>query len=845
MGAFHYLIQTLIGTNPYFPICALKNTSQFDFLIFITGNSNGNLWMATEKGLVIFDPTPDLGLHCKLFERSDGLPYEGSIIAPLFRSRSGKIFVPSKYGSQNGFYCFHPDSVILNTHIPQVVITDFKVRNNPFILDSNISLLKHINLRYNENYLSFEFAALDYVNTGKNQYAYKLEGIDDNWISSGNRRFAAYTSVPPGNYTFFVKGSNNDGIWNEKGTSLLITIDPPPWKTWWAFTIYGLVLGFMVYGLRQYDLKRQRLKQKLEIEQVEAEKLKELDSMKSRFFANISHEFRTPLTLILGPLDKHLQKLKDKGLKKDMSIMQRNARRLQKLINQLLDLSKLESGKMKLHAQELDAIPLIRGYVQSFESLAKQKSIELSFQVAAAGAAKETAAATAAAAGKKDLKIPVYADQDKLEKILFNLLSNAFKYTSEGGRIEIEVCSWQFAVGRTSQVTSHKSHIDSLLISISDTGSGIPPEKLPHIFDRFYQTDDIYTKDGEGTGIGLALTKELVELHHGSIEVQSEVGVGTTFLVYLPLGNEHLTPEELGEKGERKKEQEEEIGNWQLAIGSDSIAKDRAPCPVPCATDRDEHLILIVEDNTDLRLYIRTFLDQSYQVIEAEDGRQGFERALEHIPDLIISDVMMPQMDGYELCIKLKTNELTSHIPVILLTARASKESKIEGLETGADDFIVKPFDSDELIIRIKNLLDQRKRLSRLIEERIQKSVVPGYLSIEDSNITSMDEQFLKKAFDTMKENYSDPEFNVEEFSQEMNMSRNQLHRKIKALTRHTAVEFIRSYRLNRAAEFIKKKSATIAEIAYDVGFSSPSYFSECFQKQFGILPSDYSGDSK
>lgn len=788
----------------------------------ITQDNNKNLWLATEKGLVRYNTDQNKINDIKLFETIDGLPYSGSVSAPLFKRKSGEIFVTSKYGTQNGFYCFHPGSINVNTHIPKVLITEFKVRNDPFVLDSNINNIRHIYLQHDENYFSFEFAALDYINPEKNQYAYKLGGIDKDWIYSGNRRFVNYTGIPPGNYTFLVKGSNNDGYWNKEGANVIITIFSPPWKTWWAYSLYLIGLFLILFYIVRFYIRRQRLLHKLELEQIQIEKLAELDKMKSRFFANISHEFRTPLTLILGPLDK-FKKVISGNVKKDVEMMERNARRLQRLINQLLSLSKLESGKMKLQTVEVNLVKVIKGYVQAFESLAYQRNIDLKFE-------------------SKETDIQAYVDQEKLEKILYNLLSNAFKFIMDGGKIIIEIHNLSKA--------SQSSKDNYARITISDTGQGIHPDKLDNIFDRFYQADDSYTRSQEGTGIGLALTKELIELHHGQISVESEVNKGTTFNLFFPLGKKHLKKEEISDTRENI-EFTTEISNVETFVAKESVERiDKTK-----GEDLDSNssiinpdlypLILIIEDNADLRSYVRDHFDESYHVIEASDGVEGFEKAIENVPDLIISDVMMPKMDGYELCKKLKTNEPTSHIPVILLTARASKESKIEGLETGADDFIIKPFDSEELLVRVRNIFEQRKKLSKLLEERLQKGKLTNQYILEDSSITSMDEQFLKKVFETVNEYYSDPEFNVETFSQKMAISRVHLHRKLKALIDLTVSEFLRTYRLNKAAEKLAHKEASVSEIAYDVGFSTVQYFSKCFLEQFGVSPSAYSDKHK
>jgi signal transduction histidine kinase/DNA-binding response OmpR family regulator len=606
-----------------------------------------------------------------------------------------------------------------------------------------------------------------------------LEGLDDGWSYCGNRRFANYTGVPPGNYIFRVKGSNNDGYWNEEGTSILVSINPPPWKSWWAYTLYTLSFIILAIAWRRYDLKRHRLKQALELEQVEAEKLKELDGMKSRFFANISHEFRTPLTLILGPLDKLLTKTDDNECIQSLNVMQRNARRLQRLINQLLNLSKLEAGEMKLIAGERNIINLVRGYVHSFESLAKQKNIRLKFT-------------------SDDERTLIYVDNDKIEKILYNLLSNAFKFTPEGGEISVSVLTHPV---KPIYKEGTKGGVN---IIVADTGPGIPPDKVKHVFDRFYQANNGYSGDQEGTGIGLALTQELVKLHHGDIFVESKEGKGTTLVPEIQLP-EH---DQLQESDQ---------------------AKDGMP------EDDARPLLLIVEDNDDLRSYIRSYLDDEYRIHEAVDGELGLQSAIKKVPDLIISDVMMPKMDGYQLCRKLKSDERTSHIPVIMLTAKAAREDKLEGLEIGADDFLTKPFDPAELQVRIKNLIEQRQNL----REKYLRDFKLYPQAIEEEAV-SMDEKFLQKAVEAVQDNISDSEFTVEVFGEKMAMSRMQLHRKITALTGHTANEFIRNLRLQKAAQLILKHTGDIAEIAYDTGFTTPSYFTECFRKYFGKSPTDY-----
>jgi DNA-binding response OmpR family regulator/anti-sigma regulatory factor (Ser/Thr protein kinase) len=527
----------------------------------------------------------------------------------------------------------------------------------------------------------------------------------------------------------------------------------------------------------------------------EAEKMREVDEMKSRFFANISHEFRTPLTLIFGPAKDVIDKTKEPDTKQSVVIIKRNASRLYGLVNQLLDLSKLESGKMKLEASEQDIIPLLKGYVLSFSSLAERKKIKLSFNAA-------------------EDNLNVYIDRDKVEKIVTNLLSNAFKFTPEGGKID-------FTVERLDSYAE---------IRVADSGMGIAAERLDKIFDRFYQVDGSHTRDSEGTGIGLSLTKELVELHKGKIEVESEYGKGATFKVLLPLGKDHLKPEEIAEKSVQEKsavtEDETEL------IPELEKGKKKSGFDILLETN-DKPLLLIVEDNIDVRKYVISHLEEEYRLLEAANGEEGLRKALEHIPELIISDVMMPKMDGFELCNKLKTDERTSHIPIILLTAKATSKDKIAGYETGADDYIMKPFDAGMLKVRIKNLVEQRKKLS----EHFKKE---GLIGIEDKEITSIDKRFLGNVVQIINKYIFDVSFNVEILADEISMSRRNLDRKLIALLGESPSDLIKRIRLTQASKLLTTKSGNISEIALEVGFSNPAHFSNCFREQFGITPSDY-----
>ena len=527
----------------------------------------------------------------------------------------------------------------------------------------------------------------------------------------------------------------------------------------------------------------------------EAEKLHEVDELKSRFFTNISHEFRTPLTLILGPVKQMIEKISNSKMKDDLTVVHRNANKLLGLVNQLLDISKLESGNMKLQAYAQNIIPFLKALVLSFASYAERKRISLKFY-------------------SREDEIMAYVDNEKMEKIITNIMSNAFKFTPENGLIEVNVLK----------------DVGNVNVNICDTGIGISEERIPKIFDRFYQVDGSHKREHEGTGIGLALTKELIELHKGKIRVESEEGKGTTVTISIPLGKEHLKPEEICEEVLEKEYRKEQIINEQ-----DENLKEATNNKIDNEIFERESLplLLIVEDNTDVRNYIIDTLKNEYRFLEAVDGEDGWTKSKENLPDLIISDVMMPKIDGFELSKKLKTDERTSHIPVILLTAKASESDKIEGFETGADEYIMKPFQPEILRARIANLIEQRKR----IQEHFRKQ---GIIDLEKTKVTSVDKIFLQKVFKIITENISDSSFSVHALAEKTAVSYQVLHKKIISLTGELPVELIRRIRLKRGAELIENNFGNISEIALEVGFNNPSYFSECFKKQFGLSPSQY-----
>lgn len=786
-------------------------------IIGILEDDKHALWLLTPRGISNYNPVTGI---LKNYDATDGVNLNSAFYSPYYKDSNGEMY----FGGFNGMIRFNPDNIRDNPDIPSIVITSVKVFNKDIQSDSAITEKKIIKLPYNENTVAFEFAALNYTSNHKNQYAFKLEGSDKDWVEAGTRRFASYPNLQPGSYVFRVKGSNNDGVWNETGVSITLIISPPWWKTWWAYAGYGLVIFFALYGLRRYELNRLSFKNQVVTDAAILKERDETDKMKSRFFANISHEFRTPLTLIIGPAERIIADASDDP-KKDADRIKRNARRLLQLINQLLDLSKLEVGKLKPEISRGNIVPFVKGVAFSFESLAIAKQITLKVQ-----AEKEY--------------IEMYFDKEKMMQILSNILSNAFKFTHEEGKITVSI----------SEVTSSGPgiHPQFVEIVIQDTGIGISAEELPRVFNRFYQVDSSLTKENEGTGIGLALTKELVEIHQGTIRVESKkeefntAGSGwTKFIIVLPLGKDHLSNDVIFKPDVAQisidkvaKSEIETIFQLNERIYLTPDMSDNQSGTIKTGLNEalpvEKNIILIVEDNYDMRQFIKESLDVDYIIEEAVNGEEGVRKAEKLIPDLIISDMMMPRLDGNELVKILKKNEKTSHIPIILLTAKASREDKLEGLEIGADDFLTKPFDQKELQVRIKNLINIRKKLQEKYARAdymfsVINKVKPG----------TIDEKFMIRVSEIIAQHISEEEFSIEEFCSEIAMSRTQFHRKIKALTGKSASLYIRSVKLAEARKMIKEKNGNISEIAYSLGFSSPAYFTRCFREEYSYPPSE------
>jgi signal transduction histidine kinase/ligand-binding sensor domain-containing protein/DNA-binding response OmpR family regulator len=754
----------------------------------IGSDRKGRLWSQyINGGLSILDTASSSYTN---FDASDGVC--GHVV-DMETLDDGRVLL----AGSKGLNILNPDSIEFHRAPPPLLITRMAINDEQVPIPALVNGIGLLHLSHIQNVLEFEFADNDIDAPHLVQYQYQLEGIDGGWVKPKDRRYVRYPSLPPGDYVFKVRAATSGGEWPDQEIALAVSIAPPWWRTTWAYAAYILLIVGLVFAGYRVRLRQVHLQQEVEMEHFEREHLEEVDRLKSRFFANISHEFRTPLTLILGPIRNWRENAHDEKEARDFGMAERNALRLLGLINQLLDLSKLEAGAMKLRTSRMNIVPLVKGIVYSFESSAGMRGVTLAVEV-------------------EQEEIEIYCDKEMLEKILNNLLSNAFKFTPAGGKVTVQIAHL------TSPIPHHVS------LSVADTGIGIPANQLDKVFDRFYQVDASQTREHEGSGLGLALVKELVELHHGTIQVQSEVGRGATFTVRFPLGRSHLKDDEIVDVSVSAKSTPHgvHVADADKPVGE---AREETESEKP---NGEKPIVLIVEDNADVRGYIKDYLVPAYHVKEARDGAEGIETALEVIPDLIISDVMMPKKDGYEVCKILKRDEKTSHIPIILLTAKAAIENKIEGLEIGADDYLIKPFEPKELLARVKNLIDLRRKL----RERFKASVPlkPGEVAV-----TSMDDAFLRKVMTAVEQHIGDESFSVEELCNEVGMSRVQLHRKLTALTNQTGSEFIRYMRLHRAMELLQKNAGTVSEIAYMVGFGKPSNLAKWFQEQFGILPSE------
>lgn len=769
----------------------------------ILEDRSGSLWISSMSGISRFD------LAKKTFENysyGNGFPVNEMSNKSSLRLNDGQFV----FGGINGFVFFYPEMIRKNEYKPPVVISEFRLfrskkDNTGELRKQYVTKSETIRLNYSQASFFINYTALNYIFPHNNRYAYKLEGFDPDWNDVDDQRVAIYTNLPAGNYTFRVKASNNDGIWNEEGASLSITVRPPFWQTWWAFLIYLLVMTAVFLSFLKYI----RLENKIKLKQLEQQNMENVHQMRIRMFTNFSHELRTPLSLIVGPLEDILGRVDlNQAVKESTQLIYKNAQRLLSLVNQLMDFRKQESGNMKLKAAKGNFSKFSEELALAFEEVAKKKGIEYSF-----------------VSDKDDLE--VWYDRVLFEKVYFNLLSNAFKFTPDQGRIEVAVSDLRredlknICGGRCYDMAPLSERFVGIVVK--DNGSGVPVAEREHIFDPFYQAPG-NENSSTGTGIGLSLTKGIVELHYGKIWVEGRESGGAEFHIVFPTGPEHLKPEEKMVEFRSS----EDISNYVADVSLVNEENVLAP-----ESSHNKHSVLVVEDNKDVRNYIKKLLWKNFAVYEAANGEEGVERAIKFMPDLVISDVMMPKMDGLQLCRKLKNDLRTSHIPIVLLTARVSFQQVKEGFEIGADEYVTKPFSASGLLLKVKSLIDNRERLKKLFERKSPVELAPV-------DIPSIDDRFLKKVYEIIDQNISDADFNIEKFSEEIGMSRANLYRKIKALTNQSPNEFIKDIRLRIAVKYLRESSMTISEVSYKAGFNSPAYFTNCFKKAYGVSPTEF-----
>ena len=762
----------------------------------ILEDSFGRLWLSTNRGISCFNPETE---KFRNFTESDGLQSNQFNTASYCRTSVGQMY----FGGINGITTFRPELLLDNPYTPPVVITKLQLFNKVVrpddetgILTKNISETKSITLKSWQTAFSIEFVVSNYISGQHNTFAYKLEGYDKEWYYLTDSRTVSYSNLPQGTYQFLVKAANSDGKWNPIPTALEIIVLPIWYKTWWALLIFfATFAGFITFVFRFFWM-RKSMEAQLEIERRDKEHQEEINQMKMRFFINISHELRTPLTLILTPLQEIINKISDRWTRNQLEYIQRNANRLLHLVNQLMDYRRAELGVFELKAKKGNAHQLIQDNFLFYDTLARHKKITYTLH-----------------SELEDKE--VLFDANYLELIVNNLLSNAFKYTESGQSITVTL----------------KEENGWLLLQVSDTGIGIPINKQGKIFERFYQIESEHV----GSGIGLSLVQRLIELHHGRIELDSEENKGSTFSVYLPQDLSVYKPSELASNDEQNEEEQVYSTNSKAMYFIDTEKVENESVE---SGDKKRGTILIVEDNNEIRRYLSNGLADLFNTLEAGNGEEALEKLKDNEVDVIVTDVMMPVMDGIKLCKNVKQNIRTCHIPVIILSAKTDIKDQMEGLQMGADDYIPKPFSLAILTTKIQNMMRTRRRML----DKYAKS-----LEVEPEKITfnAMDEALLKRAMAIVEKNMDNIEFSTDEFAREMNMSRSNLHLKLKAITGESTIDFIRKIRFNEAAKLLKDGRYTVAEVSTMVGFNTPSYFATSFKKYFGCLPTEYIKKSK
>ena len=770
-------------------------------------DDEGHLWIGG-TGLYRFTPATRQYLR---YDVADGLQSNAFKIGAAARAQDGTLY----FGGINGISYFQPHAIQPNPYAPVVQITGLRIANQPVttgqplngrvVLPRPLSQPQLVTIKASENDFSVEFVGLNYANPQKNRYAYRLVGYNQDWVyPAPGQRTASFANLPPGQYTFEVKASNGEGVWSKKAATMQFDVRAPWYKTGWAYLLYAALALGAVAVYRRIEMAQQKLKNRLVLEQFQTEKEKELTGLKLGFFTNVSHELRTPLTLILGPMEEIMSSPGPVAdLRGKVQLMHTQARKLLELVNQLLDFRKVETGNVPLRASHADAVQFLADIYSVFTLKSQERGVDYRLDLPTE-------------------PVRLYFDRSKLEIVLTNLLANAFKYTPDKGRVELSATTignpGGEAVYSNSQLTGNY-----LKINVTDTGVGIKAHELDRIFDPYYQASHTNTLRMTGTGIGLSLARQFAERHGGLLTVVSTEGQGSSFELRLPFGQQHLRPEDI---------QKDEPTLAPTATAALPLLETDLSLLPSDAMARAPRLLL-VEDNDEVRQYLRQLFEAEYEVTTAEDGLAGWTAALNQVPDLVISDVMMPRSDGLELCQKLKQHPKTAHIPVLLLTARTAETHELEGLDMGADEYVSKPFNPTLLHAKAAALLRNRRKLHEFYQRHIL--LEPTEIVVADA-----DRQFLETAMAVVERHLDSPEFSVQVLVKEMAMSQSVFYRRIKSITGQTAVEFIRDVRMKRAAQLLAQTTMRVSEVAYEVGIEDAKYFRKAFQKIYNLAPSEY-----
>jgi len=768
----------------------------------IVESNDGGIWLSGKKGITRLDLKNKTTFNYSIYDGLLGNDFNNNSV---LKDENGVLY----FGSYEGLNYFNPTNLVKSKKQLPIYFTDLKLfnksvgpleKNSPLV--KVISQTKKIILRHDQSVFTIDFIAVNYSFPARNEFAYYLEGFEDSWNYVGNKRSATYTNLAPGNYVFKVKTAEKNGVWSQKPLELRIEILPPWWKSSFAYLFYTLLLLAAIYFGNQYYQNRFKQKQMIEFEKTKAVQIEKLNNKKLQFFTNISHEFRTPLTLILNPLGDIIKNYRSdlpEAVLKKLQTIQKSSDRLSRLINELMDFNQLQFNKMTLQLQQIEVVSFTREIVSYFDEEAFSRGILLEFE-----------------SNKTALKD--WIDPKMFEKIIFNVVSNAFKVTPDNGRITVKIVVNSELM--PFPLIDGGASYPSFEVIVEDTGSGLDKKDIKKIFDRFYQVNNLNKAYYGSTGIGLEVVRGFVELHKGIIEVESELGVGTTFKLLFPVGKEFFNENEIlleEFKKEKKMSFTPKVEETEIQPEENQEKQDRI------------YTILIVEDNVELRNYLKNELKKEYKVLVAENGQVGLELALQKLPDLILTDVIMPVMSGLELCKSIKADLKTSHIPLMMLSAKALVKDRLEGIDSGADMYLSKPFDMDILRSSLVQLINSRQ----IMFNKFYNGITPK----AKEKTTTLDNDFIKNVLKYINENISEPELSVEELASKVFLSRSQLYRKIKTLTGVSVNEFIRNVRLEKAKELIELGNDNITEISYKVGFSSPSYFTKCYKDKYGYLP--------